>query len=169
MAPTVLTVDLQADLLVTYYRLLSRRGYRVITAPTRAAGLLAVEREAPRLVISDLRLPDGDGLDIVRAARSRVPPALAIVVSALTPSRPGERPSRRGRRISCPSPLRPVRCSISSNRICRSRRPPGASADGPLAPRRDPSCPARVPINLLREPPDGNVANDDTVFARHAS
>jgi YesN/AraC family two-component response regulator len=32
-------------------------------------------------VISDLRLPDGDGLDIVRAARSRVPPALAIVVS----------------------------------------------------------------------------------------
>jgi two-component system response regulator RegA len=69
---------------VTYYRLLSRRGYRVITAPTRAAGLLAVEREAPRLVISDLRLPDGDGLDIVRAARLRVPPALAIVVSALT-------------------------------------------------------------------------------------
>jgi two-component system response regulator RegA len=84
MAPTVLTVDPQEDLLVTYYRLLSRRGYRVITAPTRAAGLLAVEQEAPRLVISDLRLPDGDGLDIVRAARSRVPPALAIVVSALS-------------------------------------------------------------------------------------
>jgi two-component system C4-dicarboxylate transport response regulator DctD len=35
-------------------------------------------------VISDLRLPDGDGLDIVRAARSRVPPALAIVVSGLS-------------------------------------------------------------------------------------
>ena len=84
MAPTVLTVDPQADLLVTYYRLLSRRGYRVITAPTRAAGLLALEREAPRLVISDLRLPDGDGLDLVRAARSRVPPALVIVVSVST-------------------------------------------------------------------------------------
>ncbi len=84
MAPTVLTVDPQADLLVTYYRLLSRRGYRVITAPTRAAGLLAVEREAPSLVISDLRLPDGDGLDIVRAARSRVPPALAIIVSGVS-------------------------------------------------------------------------------------
>ena len=84
MAPIVLTVDPQEDLLATYYRLLSRRGYRVITAPTRAAGLLAVEREAPRLVISDLRLPDGDGLDIVRAARSRVPPALAIVVSGLS-------------------------------------------------------------------------------------
>jgi len=84
MAPTVLTVDPQEDLLATYYRLLSRRGYRVITAPTRAAGLLAVEREAPRLVLSDLRLPDGDGLDIVRAARSRVPPPLAIVVSGLS-------------------------------------------------------------------------------------
>lgn len=84
MAPTVLTVDPQEDLLATYYRLLSRRGYRVISASTRAGGLLAVEREAPRLVISDLRLPDGDGLDIVRAARSRVPPALAIVVSGLS-------------------------------------------------------------------------------------
>ncbi len=84
MAPTVLTVDPQEDLLATYYRLLSRRGYRVITAPTRAAGLLAVEREAPRLVISDLRLPDGDGLDIVRTARAWVPPALAMVVSGLS-------------------------------------------------------------------------------------
>lgn len=84
MAPTVLTVDPQEDLLATYYRLLSRRGYRVIAAPTRAAGLLAIEREAPGLVISDLRLPDGDGLDIVRAARSRVPPALAIVVSGFS-------------------------------------------------------------------------------------
>ncbi len=71
MAPTVLTVDPQEDLLATYYRLLSRRGYRVITAPTRAAGLLAVEREAPSLVISDLRLPDGDGLDIVRSPADR--------------------------------------------------------------------------------------------------
>ena len=71
MAPTVLTVDPQEDLLETYYRLLSRRGYRVITAPTRAAGLLAVEREAPSLVISDLRLPDGDGLDIVRSPADR--------------------------------------------------------------------------------------------------
>jgi DNA-binding response OmpR family regulator len=90
MAPTVLTVDPQEDLLATYHRLLSRQGYRVITAPTRAAGLLAVEREAPQLVISDLRLPDGDGLDIVRAARSRVPPAVAIVVSGLS-----DAPARR--------------------------------------------------------------------------
>ena len=35
-------------------------------------------------MVSDLRLPDGDGLDIVRAARSRMPPALAIVVSGLS-------------------------------------------------------------------------------------
>jgi len=81
VAPTLLTVDAQEDLLATYVRLLTPRGYRVVTAPTRAAGLLAIEREAPRLVIADFRLPDGDGLDVVRAARSRVPPVPAIVVS----------------------------------------------------------------------------------------
>jgi len=81
MAPTLLTVDAEHDLLATYFRLLTRRGYRAVTAPTRAAGLLAVEREAPHLVIGDFRLPDGDGLDVVRAARSRRPPIPAIVVS----------------------------------------------------------------------------------------
>lgn len=48
------------------------------------------EREAPNLVISDLPLPDGDGLGIVRATRSRVSPPLAVVVSALSAE-----PSRR--------------------------------------------------------------------------
>ena len=81
MPPTLLTVDAEQDLLATYFRLLTHRGYRVVTAPTRAAGLLAVEREAPRLLIADPRLPDGDGLDIVRAARSRMPPIPVIVVS----------------------------------------------------------------------------------------
>jgi CheY-like chemotaxis protein len=33
------------------------------------------------LVVSDLRLPDGDGLDVVRAARAAPVPARAIVVT----------------------------------------------------------------------------------------
>lgn len=79
--PTVLAVDDQLDLLATYYRLLTRRGYRVVTAPSRTTGLAAVERERPQLVIADLYLPDGDGLDVIRAARTLAPPAPVIVVT----------------------------------------------------------------------------------------
>ena len=78
----ILVVEDEADLAVTYDRLLRRQGYRVVTAASRAEGLKAIESAPPALVISDLRLPDGDGLDIIRAARALDPPAPVIVVTA---------------------------------------------------------------------------------------
>ena len=81
----VLVVDDEADFLATYERLLGRQGYEVITATSRATGLAAVRTETGTrrldLVISDLRLPDGDGLDVVRAARETTDPPPVIVVT----------------------------------------------------------------------------------------
>jgi DNA-binding response OmpR family regulator len=77
----VLVVDDEGDFLATYERLLRRHGFRVIVATTRADGVTAVVHERPHLVISDLRLPDGSGLDVVRAARSMPEPPSVIVVT----------------------------------------------------------------------------------------
>ncbi len=77
----VLVVDDEADFLATDERLLRREGYEVITALSRTAGLAAVSGERLDLVISDLRLPDGDGLDVVRAARGVPDPPPVIVVT----------------------------------------------------------------------------------------
>ena len=81
MTAAILVVDDEADLLATYDRLLRRQGYRTITAGTRQAALAALEGEPLGLIISDLRLPDGDGLDVVRAARARLHPPPVIVVT----------------------------------------------------------------------------------------
>ena len=78
----ILVVEDEADLAVTYDRLLRRQGYRVVTAASRGEGLKAIESAPPALVIADLRLPDGDGLDIIRAARARDPQVPVIVVTA---------------------------------------------------------------------------------------
>ena len=78
----ILVVEDEVDLVVTYDRLLRREGYRVVTAASRSEGLRAIAATPPSLVISDLRLPDGNGLDIIRAARALVPPAPVIVVTA---------------------------------------------------------------------------------------
>src|SRR6266496_366947 len=64
----ILVVEDEADLAVTYDRLLRRQGYRVVTAASRAEGLESIESAPPALVIADLRLPDGNGIDIIRAA-----------------------------------------------------------------------------------------------------
>jgi DNA-binding response OmpR family regulator len=81
MSSRVLVVDDEADFLATYQRLLRRQGCEVITATSRAAGLAALASQPPHLVISDLRLPDGDGLDVVRAARRGLRPPAVIVVT----------------------------------------------------------------------------------------
>src|SRR5215470_8181500 len=81
MALTVLVVDDEADFLATYDRLLRRQGYRTVTTSSRQSALLALEADPFALIIADMRLPDGDGLDIVRAARARPQPARVIVVT----------------------------------------------------------------------------------------
>ena len=48
---------------------LGEAGYRVEVAPTGSDGLAAMERDAPDLVVLDVRLPDMDGLSVCRRAR----------------------------------------------------------------------------------------------------
>jgi two-component system response regulator HydG len=81
MIPAVLVVDDEADFLATYDRLLRRHGCRTITAGSRQDALAALDGEPLALIIADLRLPDGDGLDVVRAARARLHPPPVIVVT----------------------------------------------------------------------------------------
>jgi two-component system, NtrC family, response regulator PilR len=77
----VLVVEDEPDLVATYERLLRRQGCRVVSAGSLVAALAAVERERPQLLITDLKLPDGDGLDVVRAVRARPAPPAVIVVT----------------------------------------------------------------------------------------
>jgi two-component system, NtrC family, response regulator HydG len=86
MTPAVLVVDDEADFLTTYDRLLRRQGYRTVTASSRQAALVALEGDPFALIIADIRLPDGDGLDVVRAARTRLRPPPVIVVTGFASS-----------------------------------------------------------------------------------
>ena len=57
-----------SDLVDLYLR---REGYRVVQAADAQAGLAAVERERPRLVVLDVGLPGGmDGIEVCRRLRA---------------------------------------------------------------------------------------------------
>jgi len=77
----ILVVEDEADLAVTCERLLRRRGYAVVTVGSRAAALAALAETPPAVLICDIRLPDGDGLDVVRAAGAMRPPVPAVVMT----------------------------------------------------------------------------------------
>ena len=81
MSPVVLVVDDEKDLVATYERLLRRQGCSVTAAGTLHDGLAALETGGFALVIADLRLPDGSGLAVVRAARECADRLPVIVVT----------------------------------------------------------------------------------------
>jgi DNA-binding response OmpR family regulator len=66
----VLVIDDEKDLLELVRYKLEKEGYRIRTAQDGEAGLEAVARELPDIVIVDLMLPGIDGLDVCRRLRA---------------------------------------------------------------------------------------------------
>jgi DNA-binding response OmpR family regulator len=79
MGAVVLVVEDEKDLVTTYERLLRRQGCSVISVGTVHDGLAALDARRFALVIADLRLPDGTGLDVVRSARRADGPPVIVV------------------------------------------------------------------------------------------
>ena len=75
----ILLVDDNADTLAFLSTMLARRGHAVATSSNMALGLrLATEADCD-LLISDIELPDGSGLELIESIRSRKPvPGIAL-------------------------------------------------------------------------------------------
>jgi CheY-like chemotaxis protein len=61
-------------------RLLTRRGHDVTTASDIATALKAARNQQFDMIISDLDLPDGNGMDLMRQIR-RIQPVVGIALS----------------------------------------------------------------------------------------
>ena len=66
---TLLVVDDDAELREALAEQLELEDFRVVQAPTAAAGFAAAQAERPDLLILDVDLPDGDGRDLCRRLR----------------------------------------------------------------------------------------------------
>jgi len=77
----VLVVDDDATLLRMLEQTLTRAGYQVFTAPDAETGLEELERVAPDMVATDLKLPGMDGIEFLRQARTRRPGSEVIVMT----------------------------------------------------------------------------------------
>ncbi|HEV7257494.1 MAG TPA: ActR/PrrA/RegA family redox response regulator transcription factor [Bosea sp. (in: a-proteobacteria)] len=78
---TLLLVDDDKPFLTRLARAMEGRGYSVRTAESVSAGIAAVEEEAPAFAVIDLRLGDGNGLDVIARLKERRPDARGIVLT----------------------------------------------------------------------------------------
>jgi len=78
----ILVVDDESSARTTLALLLKKRGHRVTDADGVRAAVKALAEEAFEVIVTDLRMPDGDGLDVLRAATAHCPEADVILLTA---------------------------------------------------------------------------------------
>jgi len=78
----ILVIEDHKDLALGLRINLEERGYELHVAHTIADGLVRLRQTQPDLVILDLSLPDGDGLDLLRRLRSGGDTTLILVLTA---------------------------------------------------------------------------------------
>ncbi len=77
--PRILIVDDEPDMVDNCVRILRRAGYRCLSATDPHRALALLESEQPDLLLTDLKMPEIDGLTLLRRARE-LDPALPVVV-----------------------------------------------------------------------------------------
>ena len=79
--PKVLVVDDEESVVVTIKAILQLDGYSVATTTSGAKARQMVREVEYDLVLTDLRLEDGDGLDVLKAVRESYPETVTIMLT----------------------------------------------------------------------------------------
>jgi DNA-binding NtrC family response regulator len=77
----ILIIDDDALVCSTIVRILARSGHDLLTAINGRKGLELFERESPDLVITDIIMPDMEGIETIREMRKRAPEVRIIAIS----------------------------------------------------------------------------------------
>ena len=78
---SLLIVEDDKSFLQRLARAMEGRGFTVTTAESVADGLTQLETTSPAFAVVDMRLEDGNGLDVISALKRRRPDARAIVLT----------------------------------------------------------------------------------------
>jgi response regulator RpfG family c-di-GMP phosphodiesterase len=78
---TILCVDDEPNILSSLRRLFRAQGYEVLTEDSARAGLRVLESRAVDIVISDMRMPEMDGVAFLERARALCPDTLRLLLT----------------------------------------------------------------------------------------
>lgn len=80
-APTVLLIDDDSAVLDALVIVLEQRGFRVLTARNGWQGLSVFRQHAPKVVITDIIMPEQDGIGMMLQMRRERPNVKIIAIS----------------------------------------------------------------------------------------
>jgi len=82
MKSTILVVDDEEKLRSLMKRIITLEGFRVLEAETLKAAAKVLERETVDVVLCDVKLPDGNGVDYTKVIKEKYPAIEVIVLTA---------------------------------------------------------------------------------------
>jgi YesN/AraC family two-component response regulator len=78
---TILIIDDEKPTLQMLSLFLEASGYRVLTAENEQQGLTIFKAEHPQIVLTDIKMPGKDGLDVLRQIKAISPATEVIVIT----------------------------------------------------------------------------------------
>jgi len=78
----ILILDDEADMVESCARICRRSGHTCLTATDASEALALFELERPDLLITDLRMPDRSGIEVLRQAKQIAPHVPVVVITA---------------------------------------------------------------------------------------
>ncbi len=84
MKPALLIVDDEESVLEVLSILLRDEGYEISTASSLTQARAALAQDRPNLVLCDILMPDGNGLDLLKEIKTRNPSPSVVMMTAYT-------------------------------------------------------------------------------------
>jgi CheY-like chemotaxis protein len=81
--PTILVIDDSADMRELLDRMLRRAGFDVVSAANGRMGLALFKSARPELVITDILMPEMEGIETLRALKQEDPRVRIIAISGV--------------------------------------------------------------------------------------
>ncbi len=130
--PRILLVDDEPSIRAALTRALERDGHQVLCAPDGRQALEVATRESPELVVTDIRMPVMDGLELLRHLGQFEPPIPVIIMSAYLTAEATDQAMRLGAYAVLAKPFKLPELRAAVERALGEHNPAAAEALDPL-------------------------------------
>lgn len=117
----ILIIDDEEDMLESCSRILKRLGYETLTEKDPLKALELLERERPDLVLTDLRMPGLNGLEVLKAAKRLDPESVVIFLTAYATIETAVEAMKEGAFDYIPKPFSAEQLRVSIERAFRQK------------------------------------------------
>ncbi|MBI2878618.1 MAG: sigma-54-dependent Fis family transcriptional regulator [Candidatus Rokubacteria bacterium] len=120
--PRILIVDDEPEMVESCQRILGRAGYRCLTTTDPREALALLETERPDLLLTDLKMPGVDGMELLRHARRADPHIPVVILTAFATIESAVAAVKEGAFDYLPKPFSMDQLTVAVERALGQRR-----------------------------------------------